>query len=154
MLQSIKTVGAYCRGEQILDKAELEKFLEVAINGLKSGFIRGAAIKVIQKLMGGNAFAALGFTLGAEVIPVLTQVLQDKMTVEQAINKVGLKVFTSGVIIYPPLGTVLLSASVIQAIWVEISPEWQKFIIEPIWYLFQANLASEVASISSNFRHL
>ncbi len=25
-------------------------------------------------------------------------------------------------------------------------------IIEPIWYLFQANLASEVASISSNFQ--
>nr|WP_293100296.1 hypothetical protein [Okeania sp. SIO2F4] len=74
LLQSIKTVGAYCRGEQVLDKAELEKFLEVAINGLKSGLIRGAAIKVIQKLMGGNAFAALGFTLGSEVIPVLTQV--------------------------------------------------------------------------------
>ena len=137
LLQSIKTVGAYCRGEQILDKAELEKFLEVAINGLKSGFIRGAAIKVIQKLMGGNAFAALGFTLGAEVIPVLTQVLQDKMTLEQAINQVGLKAFTSGIIttvvlLYPPLGTVLLSASVVQAIWAEISPEWRKFIIQKV----------------------
>nr|WP_293100299.1 hypothetical protein [Okeania sp. SIO2F4] len=59
------------------------------------------------------------------------------MTVEQAINQVGLKVFTSGVIttvviIYPPLGTVLLSTSVIQAIWVEISPEWQKFIIQKV----------------------
>lgn len=135
LLQSIKTIAAYCRGEQALDKAELEKFLEVAINGLKSGFIRGTAIKVIQRLMGGNAFAALGFTLAESVIPVLIQVLQDKMTLEEAINQVGLKAFTSGiittvVIIYPPLGAVLLSASVIQAVWVEISPEWQKFIIQ------------------------
>ena len=70
LLQSIKTLGAYCRGEQELAEAELYNILNVAVDGLKSGFIRGAAIKVIQKLTGGNAFAALGFTVGAEAIPV------------------------------------------------------------------------------------
>lgn len=31
----------------MFDKVELEKFFEVVINGLKSGFIRGIVIKVI-----------------------------------------------------------------------------------------------------------
>ena len=54
LLQSIKILGAYCRGEQELTQQEVDKFLSVAIDGLKSGFIRGAAIKIIQKLTQGN----------------------------------------------------------------------------------------------------
>ena len=133
LLQSIKIVGAYCRKETELTQQELDKFLLVAIDGLKSGFIRGAAIKIIQKLTQGNAFAALGFTVGVEVIPVLTKVLKDEITIEQAIQEVGARAFTSGVIttlviLFPPIGTTLLSLSIIQAIWSEISPEWQEYL--------------------------
>lgn len=133
LLQSIKIVGAYCRGEQELTQKELEQFLAVAIDGLKSGFIRGAAIKIIQKLAQGNAFAALGFTVGVEVIPALIKVLNNEITVEQAIHKVGARAFTSGVvttlvILFPPIGTALLSLSIIQSIWLEISPEWKEYI--------------------------
>ncbi|WP_235441012.1 hypothetical protein [Limnoraphis robusta] len=133
LLQSIKTLGAYCRGEQELAASELDQILSVTIQGLKTGFMRGVAIKVLQKLMRGNAFAALGFTVVTEVFPVLIEVLQDKITLECAINKVGLRVFTSGVIttvvlLFPPVGTALLSVSILQAIWQEIDPEWQKFI--------------------------
>ncbi len=133
LLQSIKIVGAYCRKETELTQQELDKFLLVAIDGLKSGFIRGAAIKIIQKLTQGNAFAALGFTVGVEVIPALIKVLKDEITIEEAIQQVGARAFTSGVIttlviLFPPLGMALLSLSIIQAIWLEISPEWQAYL--------------------------
>lgn len=132
LLQSIKIVGAYCRGEKELTSKELDNFLSVAIDGLKRGFLRGAAIKILQKLTGGNAFAALGFTVGIEVIPVLVKVLNDEITIERASEKVGTRAFTSGVvttlvILFPPIGMALLSTSVIQAIWLEISPEWKKY---------------------------
>jgi hypothetical protein len=72
--------------------------------------------------------------VGTEVFPVLIEVLQDKITLEVAIDKVGLRVLTSGlittaVILFPPVGTALLSLSILQAIWQEIDPKWQKFII-------------------------
>ncbi len=135
LLQSIKTLGAYCRGEQELAQAELYNLLQLAVDGLKSGLIRGAAIKVIQRLMKGNAFAALGFTVSAEVIPILIQVMQDEITIEQGISKVGPRVFTSGiittvVILFPPVGMTLLSSSVLQSIWEEITPEWKQFIMK------------------------
>lgn len=133
LLQSIKIIGAYCRGEQELTQKELDKFLLEAIKGLKSGFIRGAGIKTIQKLTQGNAFAALGFTVGVEVIPALIKVLTNEITIEQAIEEVGARAFTSGVvttlvILFPPIGAALLSLSIIQAIWSEISPEWKEYL--------------------------
>ncbi|ERT03975.1 hypothetical protein M595_6082 [Lyngbya aestuarii BL J] len=133
LFRSLKTIGAYCRDEQEFDQAELYKILEVTLAGLKTGFLRGVAIKVIQKLMDGSAFAALGFTVGIEVIPTLIKVLKDEMTLEQAITAVGPRMLTSAVIttvvvLFPTLGTALLSASVIKAIWEEISPEWKIYI--------------------------
>ncbi|EAW39230.1 hypothetical protein L8106_04791 [Lyngbya sp. PCC 8106] len=133
LFRSIKKIGAYCRDEQEFDQAELTKILEVTLAGLKTGFLRGVAIKVIQKLMDGSAFAALGFTVGIEVIPTLIKVLKDEMTLEQAITAVGPRMLTSAVIttvviLFPTLGTALLSASVIKAIWEEISPEWKIYI--------------------------
>jgi hypothetical protein len=134
LLQSIKVLGAYCRGEQELAREELDKILSVTIAGLKSGFIRGVAIKVLQKLMGGNAVAALGFTVGVEVFPVVIQVLQDEITLDRAIAQVGPRAFTSGVIttavlLFPPVGAALLGVSVLQAIWQEIDPKWKKFVV-------------------------
>ena len=143
LLQSIKTLGAYCRGEKELAQAELYKILSVTIDGLKSGLMRGVAIKVLQKLMKGNAFAALGFTVGAEVFPILIRVLRDEITLERAINEVGPQVFTSGVLttvvlLFPPVGTALLSVSVLQAIWQEIDPEWQNFLTKTATTTVQA----------------
>lgn len=133
VLQSIVILGAYCRGEQEIARKELDRILGIAIKGLQQGFVRGAAIKVIQKLMKGNAFAALGFTLSAEVVPVLIQVVKGEMSYDRAIAEVGPRAFTSGVIttlvlLFPPIGTALLSTSVLQAIWVEISPEWKQAV--------------------------
>lgn len=135
LLQSIKTIGAYCRGEQDLAQDELKEILTVALDGLKSGLIRGVAIKVIQKLMRGNAFAALGFTVGAEVIPVLIQLLNEQITLEEAISITGPRVLTSGiittvVILFPPVGVALLSGSVLQAIWQELTPQWQTHFMQ------------------------
>ena len=134
LLQSIKIVGAYCRGEQELTQIELEQFLSIAVEGLKSGFLRGAAIKTIQKLTNDTPFAALGFTVGVEVIPALIKVLKEEITIEQAIQEVGAKAFTSGVVttlvlLFPPIGMTLLSLSIIQAIWLEISPEWKEYLL-------------------------
>lgn len=135
LLQSIKIVGAYCRGEQDLAQEELKQILTVALQGLKSGLIRGVAIKVIQKLMNGNAFAALGFTVGAEVIPVLIQLLNEQITLEEALNSVGPRVLASGlittvVIVFPPVGLALLSGAVLQGIWQELTPQWQTVLIQ------------------------
>jgi|GEM_PF-1003456 hypothetical protein len=135
LMQSIKALGAYCRNEQELAQAELYNLLQLSIDSLKSGWIRGVAIKVIQKLMKGNAFAALGFTVSAEVIPVLIQVMQDEITLEQGISKVGIKGLTSGmittvVIVFPPVGMILLSGAVLQAIWEEVTPEWKQFVVK------------------------
>lgn len=155
LLQSIKIVGAYCRGEQELTQQELDKFFSVAIDGLKSGFIRGAAIKIIQKFTQGNAFAALGFTVGVEVIPAMIEVLNDEITIEQAIDKVGARAFTSGivttlVILFPPIGMALLSLSIIQAIWSEISPEWQEYLLN----VAQTTLKATDKGIKAGVQHL
>ncbi|MFY7802567.1 MAG: hypothetical protein ACOVQ7_03990 [Limnoraphis robusta] len=135
LFQSIKKIGAYCRGEKELDQAELFNILEVTLAGLKTGFIRGVAIKVIQKLMDGSAFAALGFTVWIEVIPTLIKVLKDEITLEQAITEVGPRMLTSAVtttvvILFPTVGKALLSPSVIKAIWEEISPEWKRYLVK------------------------
>lgn len=135
LFQSIKTMGAYCRGEQELEPEELTKVLEVILTGLKTGCLQGVAIKVIQKLMDGSAFAALGFTVGIEVIPTLIKVLKGEIILEQAIAKVGLRMFTSAVvttvvILLPAAGRILLSNTVIKAIWEEISPEWKSDILK------------------------
>jgi len=131
LYQSIRMGGAYCRGEQELGHEELINILKVAIEGLQGGFVRGAAIKVIQSLAGSNLVAALGFTVCTEAIPVMLKVMMNELTVEQAIAEVGPKVVTSGVIttivlLFPQIGTVMLSVSVLQAIWEEMSPEWKE----------------------------
>ncbi len=143
LLRSIKIIGAYCRGEQELAEAELHNIIQVSVDSLKNGFIRGVSIKIIQKLMNGNAFAALGFTVSTEVIPVLIKVMQDEITVEKAISEVGVRAFTAGVIttiviLFPPVGMTLLGASMIQAIWEEISIEWKQFVGQTIQITLQA----------------
>jgi hypothetical protein len=154
LFRSLKTIGAYCRDEQEFDQAELTKILDVTLAGLKTGFLRGVAIKVIQKLMDGSAFAALGFTVGIEVIPTLIKVLKDEMTLEQAIAEVDLRMLTSAVIttvviLFPTLGTTLLSASVIKAIWEEISPEWKIYLSKMGTYINSAiAMGSTVIAIS------
>ncbi|MEX0268450.1 hypothetical protein AB3R30_04865 [Leptolyngbyaceae cyanobacterium UHCC 1019] len=130
LLQSIKIAGAYCRGEQDLAQAEVDKILKIAIASMQEGFVRGVAIKVIQKLTGSSAFASLGFTVSKEALPALVKVLQFEMTMQQAVTQVGLRSFTAAVIVpvillCPEVGIALLSAKVIQSIWMEISPEWK-----------------------------
>ena len=134
LLQSIKTLGAYCRNEKQIAQAELYNLLQLSLDGLKQGFIRGAAIQVIQSLTKSSAFAALGFTVSDQVIPVLIKVIQEEITIQQGISIVGIQAFTAGVVttvvlLFPPVGMALLSGSVLQAIWQEITPQWQKFII-------------------------
>ncbi|MEB3277433.1 MAG: hypothetical protein VKK42_00740 [Lyngbya sp.] len=135
LFESIKTIGAYCRGEQELELEELTQILGVTLAGLKTGCLRGVAIKVIQKLMDGSAFAALGFTVGIEVISTLIKVLKDEITLEQALTEVEPRMLTSAVIttvviLFPTVGKALLSSSVIKAIWEEISPEWKTYIVK------------------------
>uniref|UniRef100_A0A832H1Y3 Uncharacterized protein n=1 Tax=Oscillatoriales cyanobacterium SpSt-402 TaxID=2282168 RepID=A0A832H1Y3_9CYAN len=88
------------------------------------------AIKILERVMGTQAFASLGFTVGSTVIPVVIQVLQNEMTLEAGIAQVGYQSFTAAVItpivlLFPPVGMALISAKVLQAIWAEISPEWK-----------------------------
>ena len=133
LLKSIRTLGAYCRGEQELEPAEIGKILEVILAGLKTGCLRGLAVKVVKKLMDGSAFAALGFTVGIEVISTLIRVLKDEMTLEEATAEVDPRMLTCGVItaaviLFPCAGTALLNASVIKGIWEEISPEWKSYM--------------------------
>ncbi|MEL7035649.1 MAG: hypothetical protein AAFO04_08555 [Cyanobacteria bacterium J06592_8] len=130
---SIKTIAAYCRGELEVKETELIEIIEIIIAGLKIGFLKGVAIKIIQKLMDGSAFAALGFTVSIEVIPTFIKVLKDEINLDQALKEVDPRMFTSAVIttvviLFPTLGTRLLSAAVIKAIWEEISPEWRTYI--------------------------
>jgi hypothetical protein len=151
LLQSIKALAAYCRNEQEIAQAELYNLLQLSVDSLKSGLIRGVTIKVIQKLMKGNAFAALGFTVSTEVIPVLIKVMQDELTLEQGILKVGIKGLTSGiittaVIVFPPIGMALLNGTILQGIWEEITPEWKQFIIQTVETTAQATQTGIAAS--------
>jgi hypothetical protein len=129
LLQSIKVVGAYCRGEQALAQEEVYKIAKIATNSLKDGFIRGVAIKILQRITKSKTFASLGFTISNIAIPVVIQVLRNELTLQDAVEQVGYQAFTAAVItpillLFPPIGTAFISAKVLQAIWVEISPEW------------------------------
>lgn len=135
LFQSIKKMGAYCRGEKDLDPDEWSQILENILASFKTGFLRGLAIKIIHKLMDGSAFAALGFTVGIEVIPTLIKVLKDEITLKEALTDVEPRMLISAlittiVILFKTVGTALLSASVIQAIWEEISPEWKTYLVK------------------------
>jgi len=134
LTQSIKVVGAYCRGEQALATAEVEKFLKVALEGLQQGFIRGAAIKCIERLSGSSVIGVLGFSIGIEVVPVMIQLIEEEISLDQAIAAIGPRLLTSGfvstvVMLFPPVGLSLLSASVLHSLWEELTPEWQTFIV-------------------------
>ncbi|MEA5462813.1 hypothetical protein [Leptothoe sp. PORK10 BA2] len=127
---SIHQLGAYCRGESKLDGAVLRPILMQALAGIQSGFMRGAAVKVLQRLMGGNAAAVFGVAIASEAIPLLIQLIQGKTTLNQALKTIGPRILTSGlltvmILLFPPVGLALTTASVIQAIWIEITPEWK-----------------------------
>jgi len=129
VLESIHQLGPVIRGEKAMEWAVLKPILEKALAGLQSGFIRGAAVKVLQRLMGGNPLAALGFTLAVEAIPALIRLIKGETTLAQALKEVGPRMLTSGIItvmvlLFPPIGVALLAASVIQAVWAELAPEW------------------------------
>ncbi len=128
--QAIKIGGAYARGEQTLAQEELVKVLEVLLNSLRNGFVRGAVTKTIQDLTGSSLLAALGFMVCTDVIPVVFKTVNHELTIEQAILEVGPKVFTSGVITimvltFPDLGKLLLGSAIVQAIWKEVPPTWK-----------------------------
>jgi hypothetical protein len=133
LLQSIQPLQAYCKNEQDMDMAELYNLLQLSVDSLKQGFIRGSVIKVLQKLIKSSASTALGFTIKSSVISVLILVMQDEITIQKGISIVGIKAFTSGIIrivvlLFPSVGLALLSHSVIQDIWKELTPQWQEFI--------------------------
>ena len=129
VLESIHQLGPVLRGEKAMEWALLQPIVEKALAGLQSGFIRGAAVKVLQRLMGGNPMAALGFTLAAEAIPTLIRLVKGETTLAQALAEVGPRMLTSGIVtvmvlLFPPVGVAMLTASVLQAIWSELAPEW------------------------------
>lgn len=133
LMQSIKVVGSYCRGEQVLAASEVEQFLKVALEGLKHGFVRGAAIKCIERLSGSSAMGVLGFSIASEITPVMIQLVNEEITLDQAIASVGPRLLTSGfvttvIMLFPPVGTTLLSASLLKACWEELTPEWKAYI--------------------------
>jgi hypothetical protein len=134
MLQSIKLIGAYCRDEETISAELLQEFQSATLEALSSGFLRGAAIKILQRLVGGSGFAALGLAVRAEAVPALMRVLQGEQSLEEAVAQVGPRAVTAGmvtmvVLLIPPLGAVLFSASILQAIWVELTPEYKDYIV-------------------------
>ncbi|WP_338441679.1 hypothetical protein VZG28_14355 [Synechococcus elongatus IITB4] len=173
MLEGIKLAGAYARGEGAPSEEQLQAFHQAVLQALQAGFIRGAAIKLLQRLLQGNAFAVLGFAIAAEAAPALIQMLQGHLTLEQAIAQVGPPALTAGmvttvVLLFPPVGALLFSASVLQAVWAEVTPEFRAYVLESIaaagrgavagvqagqahlksqpWNLFGASSASALAS--------
>ncbi|NJL49991.1 MAG: hypothetical protein HC929_24595 [Leptolyngbyaceae cyanobacterium SM2_5_2] len=107
----------------------IQPIVEKALEGLQSGFIRGAAVKVLQRLMGGNPMVALGFTLVAEAVPTLIRPVKGETTLAQALAEVGPRMLTSGIVtvmvlLFPPVGVAMLTASVLQAVWTKLAPEW------------------------------
>lgn len=137
LLQTIKAAGAYCRGEQELAQTEAWQILTIATDALKGGWIRGMAISVIKALTGSSAFATLGFMVCTQMIPTLLKVMQNEMTLEQAVSQVGLRPLLSGLVttvmlLFPAIGMVLVSAVVLRAIWQEISPEWKESMQQTI----------------------
>lgn len=131
LLQAIKAAGAYCRGEQELAQTEAWRILTIAFDALKGGWIRGLAISVIKALTGSSAFATLGFMVCTQLIPTLLKVMQNEMTLEEAVSQVGLRPLLAGLVttvalLFPAIGMVLVSAVVLRAIWQEISPEWKE----------------------------
>jgi hypothetical protein len=135
MLQSIKLIGSYCRDEEPISAEQLKEFQNAALEALRSGFLRGAATKILQRLAGGSGFAALGLAIGAEAVPALIRVLQGEQSLEEALKQVGPRALTAGmvttvVLLIPPLGAVLFSATMLQAIWVELTPEYKDYIFQ------------------------
>lgn len=133
LMQSIKVVGAYCRGEQALTTSEVKQFLKVALEGLKNGFVRGAAIKCIERLSGSSAIGVLGFSIVSELTLVMIKLMNEEITLDQAIASVGPRILASGfvttvIMIFPPVGTSLLTASLLKACWEELTPEWKAYI--------------------------
>lgn len=158
VLASIHQLGPVMRGEQELEWALLKPILEDAIAGLQSGFIRGAAVKLLQRLMGGNPLAALGFTLAAEAVPTLIQVIQGDSTLEQALRRIGPRLLTSGIIttmvlLFPPVGLALVAASVLQAAWTELAPEWKAAFEVMAKQIAQATTAGVNAAARELKRH-
>lgn len=140
---SIHELGSYCRGESELDWDILQPILCQALAGVKSGFIRGAAVKVLQRLLGGNGVAVFGVAISAEAIPILTDLIQDKTTLEHAFQTLGPRMLTSGlltvmILLFPPVGLALTTASVLQAVWEEITPEWKTTFQDCLQHTAQA----------------
>lgn len=147
LLQSIKVIGAYCRGEQALAQAEAYNILAIATASFGDGFLRGMAIKILERITGTKALASLGFSAATVAIPVAIQVLNRELSLEAAIAQVGAQALTAAVItpvilLFPPVGTALISAKVLQAIWVEISPEWKESVNQRLTESWQVALAA------------
>ncbi|MBL1174507.1 hypothetical protein [Pantanalinema sp. GBBB05] len=155
LLQAIKAAGAYCRGEQELAQTEAWRILTIAFDALKGGWIRGLAISVIKALTGSSAFATLGFMVCTQLIPTLLKVMQNEMTLEEAVSQVGLRPLLAGLVttvalLFPAIGMVLVSAVVLRAIWQEISPEWK----ESMQQTMTDNLKAAQQSVDTLLEHV
>jgi hypothetical protein len=130
LYQAIKIGGAYSRGEQNLTQEELVKVLDVLLNSLRNGFVRGTVTKTVLDLTGSSLLAALGFTVCVDVVPAIFKAVNHELTIDQALFDVGPKVFTSGVITImvltlPDLGKLLLGGAIAQAVWKEVPLTWK-----------------------------
>jgi hypothetical protein len=158
VLESIHQLGPVIRGEAIADWQLLRPIVVTALAGLQSGFIRGAAVKVLQLLMRGNPLAAVGATLTVEAMPILMQLLNNEITLETALTQVGARMLTAGIItimvlLFPPVGLALLSASVLQAVWAELAPDWKAEFSTVMSATGRATAAGIGAAIQELCRH-
>jgi len=157
VLESIHQLGPVARGEKKLEWAVLKPILEKALAGLQSGFIRGAAVKLLQRLMGGNSVAALGFTLAVEAVPSLIRLIKGEITLVQALAEIGPKMLTSGIVtltvlLFPPVGMAFLTASKLHAVWAELAPEWARVFNLVLEKTLQATAAG-VNAAARELRH-
>lgn len=152
VLESIHQLGPVLRGEAALEWALLQPIMEKALAGLQSGFLRGASVKVLQRLMGGHPMAALGFTLAVEAIPTLIRLIQGEVTLVEALAELGPRLLTSGIVtvmvlLFPPVGVALLTAAVLQAVWAELAPDWALVFRQVIEKTLAATAAGVTAAI-------
>ncbi|ERN43011.1 hypothetical protein KR51_00003240 [Rubidibacter lacunae KORDI 51-2] len=137
LLNGIELVGAYCRGEEELAPERIQTFQRNALDALNSGFVRGVAIKLLQRLLRGNAFVTLGIMVGAEAVQVLIELLKGDVSLEEGVAIVGPQALTAGlvttvVLIFPPVGAAFFSASILQAVWQEVTPEYKQYVIHMV----------------------
>ncbi len=119
LIQAIKIIARAYRGEEI-NKDVVKNAIGEIFAHMKSGAFKGLCKSILKIIMKKNA-AILVFSVSAEIIPMILEYMDDKMSMKELIEKAGIKALITTIVVvltmlFPPISIAMFGYSIFKTI--------------------------------------